>query len=84
MLRVKGIYDGSKVILLEPVSLPPNTAVEVLIAEMPDEAEREYWERLLALGLVTEIRHRPRVDTPFTPIPLRGIPISQTLLEERR
>ena len=35
MLKVKGIYDGAKVVLLEPVDLQPNTAVEVLI---PDQA----------------------------------------------
>lgn len=33
MKRVKGTYDGSRVILREPVDLPPDTEVEVLIPE---------------------------------------------------
>ena len=51
MLKVKGIYDGVKVTLLEPVSLPANTAVEVLLPETHKELEQAYWERLIALGL---------------------------------
>jgi len=84
MLRVKGIYDGSKVILLEAVSLPPNTAVDVLIPEAPGASERLYWERLAASGLVKEMRQRPRSGKVFSPVRANGAPVSQTLLEERR
>ena len=42
MLRIKGVYDGTKVILLQPVSLPPNTAVDVLIPEAPSAGEQLY------------------------------------------
>ena len=49
MLKVKGIYDGTKIVLLEPVSLLPNTPVEVLIPEQ----EQAYWQQLIELGLVS-------------------------------
>ena len=84
MLKVKGIYDGEKVTLLEPVSLPPDTAVEVLIPEQNAELERAYWQRLLELGLLLEVRPPPSDEQPFTPVTVTGPPISQTLIEERR
>ena len=80
MLKVKGIYDGTKIVLLEPVSLLPNTPVEVLIPEQ----EQAYWQQLIELGLVKEVRTPPTEDQPFTPIRVTGDPISQTIIEERR
>ncbi len=84
MIRVKGIYDGTKVILLEPVALPPDTKVEVLIPEAANEPEQAYWQRLVELGLVKEIRRRPAAYKPFTPIQVSGIPVSQSIIDERR
>jgi hypothetical protein len=80
MLKVKGIYDGTKIVLLEPVSLLPNTPVEVLIPEQ----EQAYWQRLIELGLVKDVRTPPIEDQPFTPVRVTGDPISQTIIEERR
>lgn len=80
MLKVKGIYDGAKIVLLEPVSLLPNTPVEVLIPEQ----EQAYWQQLIELGLVKEVRTPPTEDQPFTPVRVTGDPISQTIIEERR
>ena len=64
MIKVKGIYDGSKVVLLEPVSLQPNTPVEVLIPEN----EQIYWQQLNELGLVKEVRSQLIDDTSFKPV----------------
>ena len=80
MLRIKGIYDGTKIVLLEPVSLLPNTPVEVLIPEQ----EQAYWQQLIELGLVKEVRTPPIEDQSFTPVRVTGDPISQTIIEERR
>ena len=80
MIKIKGIYDGSKVILLEPVSLQPNTPVEVLIPEK----EQIYWQQLNELGLVKEVRAQLINDTSFKPVKTTGQPISQTIIEERR
>jgi hypothetical protein len=83
MLRIKGIYDGQKVVLTEPISLPPNTAVEVLIAEPENEREQLYHQQLVKLGLLKE---RPEVAyeaTPYTPIQVSGGPLSQTIIEDR-
>lgn len=79
MLKVKGIYDGKKIVLLEPVSLLPNTPVEVLIPEQ----EQTYWQKLLNDGLITKVRSQPKLQ-PFTPVSTTGTPVSKTIIEERR
>jgi hypothetical protein len=84
MLRIKGIYDGQKVVLVEPVNLPPNTAVEVIVAEPENSAEQLYRQRLLKLGLIKERPAVPADTTPYTPIEVDGLPLSQTIIEERR
>lgn len=80
MLKVKGMYDGTNIVLLEPITLLPNTLVEVLIPEQ----ENTYWQRLQELGLVKEIHTPPTSDQPFTPVQVKGAPISQTIMDERR
>ena len=85
MVKVKGVYDGAKIVLLDPVSLPPNTAVEVLIPDPSTEPERAYWLRLTELGLIKEVRavlsgERP----PYTPVDAPGDPLSRTIIEDRR
>jgi len=84
MLRVKGVYDGSKVILSEPLPLPPNSAVEVLILHPSTDTEAAYWQQLLGQGLIKEIRPQPAEGQDFTPVHVTGTPISQTIIEERR
>jgi hypothetical protein len=84
MLKVKGLYDGAKVVLLDPVSLSPNTAVEVLIPEQGVDREQVYWQRLIELGLIKEVRTPRADDQPFTPVRVTGAPVSQTIIEERR
>jgi hypothetical protein len=80
MLKVKGIYDGTKIVLLEPVSLLPNTPVEVLIPEQ----EEIYWQRLVQLGLIKEVRSLPTDESPFTSVRVTGAPVSQTIIDGRR
>jgi hypothetical protein len=84
MLKVKGIYDGEKVVLLEPLPLPPNSAVEVLVSEQAIDMEQVYWQRLIGLGLIKEVRPRPTDDRVFTPVRVTGAPLSQTIIGERR
>ncbi len=85
MLKVKGIYDGNKIILLEPVALQPNTTVEVLIPESAADPEQRYWQRLIAAGLVKSMR-ASRAQPRRAPAPVRiaGEPVSQTIIDERR
>jgi hypothetical protein len=80
MIKVKGIYDGSKVVLLEPVSLQPNTPVEVLI---PEE-EQIYWQRLNESGLIKEIRPQSSADISYAPVKSTGVSVSETIIKERR
>jgi hypothetical protein len=83
MQRVKGIYDGEHVRLVEPLEIPPETEVEVIA---PDEAdlEDEYWRRLKEAGLVRERRRRTTGERTFTPIQIEGEPLSQTVIDNRR
>jgi hypothetical protein len=87
MIRVKGIYEGMYVRLLEPVALAPDTVVEVLIPESTTEQGQEYefLRRLVAEGLLASGGPMlPSEEEIFEPVPIRGIPLSQTIIEERR
>jgi hypothetical protein len=85
MLRIKGIYDGQKVVLSEPVTLPPNTAVEVVVADPVVEQEQAYWQRLIAQGLIKAVRPGRRAPRQ-APAPAQVIdaPISETIIADRR
>ena len=51
--------------------------------ESPVGKETAYWQQLVDLGLIKTIRSRfEPVD--FTPVPVNGAPVSQTIIEERR
>jgi hypothetical protein len=84
MLKVKGVYDGARVVLTEPLPLPPNSTVEVLVPEPSTDREEIYWRQLLDLGLVKNIRPQPTDAQAFTPVHVTGAPLSQTIIEERR
>lgn len=84
MLKVKGVYDGTKVILSEPLPLPPNSAVEVLILGPSTDVEAVYWQQLLGQGLIKEVCPQPTEEQSFTPVHVTGTPISQTIIQERR
>jgi hypothetical protein len=86
MTKIKGVYDGKRVRLLEPVHLTPDTPVEVLIPESAGEESREqaFLERLVEEGLLlTKEVSRPE-GAPFEPVPIEGAPLSQTIIEERQ
>jgi len=82
MKAVKAIYDGQHIVLLEPVDLPPNTLLEVMI---PDASiEQQVAEALTSRGLLR--RSEPPINTlqVFSPVTIEGPPLSQTVLEDRR
>jgi hypothetical protein len=88
MIKVKGIYEGTHVRLLEPVVLAPDTPVEVLIPEDAAEQRQEqtFLRRLVEEGLLapTGLIPSPREEEPFELVPIQGAPLSQTIIEERR
>ena len=84
MYKVKGVYDGEKVILLEPLPVPPHTSVEVSVTEEPLDLEQIYWQQLVELGLIAEVRPLPLVEEPFSPVHASGRPVSEIIVEERR
>ena len=68
MKRVKGTYDGSKVVLRERVDLPPDTEVEVLIPEPAERSLASVLEELpiagqvLSLEEVSDLVHEVRAS----------------------
>ena len=86
MKKIKGIYDGNCIQLLEPISLKPDTVVEVLIPEQDEEVkEREFLEYLKKEGLLKDVKIiKQEEEEPFEPVPIRGAPLSQTIIEDRR
>lgn len=83
MVRVRGIYDGKNILLLEALPVPPDTEVEVVVPD-PLQQEKTYWQQLKAAGLVRERRRRPPRERNFTPIRIEGEPLSQTVIDNRR
>lgn len=75
----------------EVKALTPEEQVHVrdLINELlltPDEIDRQLQQRLFRAGLVSEIKP-PRSSLPelnFKPIEVKGKPVSETIIEERR
>lgn len=86
MVKIKGVYDGKHVRLLEPVHLVPDTPVEVLIPESAGEEsqERAFLERLIEERLLLAKEASWPEEASFEPVPIEGPPLSQTIIEERR
>lgn len=84
MMQAKGIYDGQKINLLEALALPPNTPVQLTIWQENAGQEAQYWQRLIESGLIKEVRPHAEQLPSFTPVPVEGKPVSETILEERR
>ncbi len=83
MKRIRAVYDGQRVVLLEPVDLPPNTPVDVVVHDNA-AVEQQVLEALKAQGLINSTAPLTNTLLPFTPVTIEGPPVSQTVLEERR
>ena len=84
MLQVKGIYDGKRINSLEEILLPPNTLVQVIVWQDSEDQENQYRQRLVESGLLNEVRLTTERLPSFTPVHVKGAPLSQTIIEERR
>ena len=83
MKHIRAIYDGQQVVLLEPVDLPPNTPLDVVVLD--DAAvEQQVLDALKAQGLIHSTAPLANALVPFTPVTVEGPPVSQTVIEERR
>jgi hypothetical protein len=84
-MRVQGIYDGEKIVLVEPLPLPPNSRVEVIVPGSRDSIEESYWEKLAGMGLVMPApTDAPEAGETFEPVSIEGEPVSRTIIENRR
>ncbi len=84
MLRVKGTWDGEKIVLVEPLPVPAQTPVEVLVAESAEDDEQQYWDLLAELGIVLEHRTGVSPAEDAALIHIDGEPLSATIIRERR
>ncbi len=84
MAQAIGVYDGHKVLLLEPLDLPANTPVVVISKQTVEDKEQIFWHKLLTLGLIESIEESPVFDSEFKPALVSGPPVSETVIEERR
>lgn len=84
MYKVKGIYDGKKVVLLEPLPVPPDTSVEVSVTEEALDPEQVYWQGIVERGLIAKVRPLPLDEEPVSPVQAAGRPVSEIIIEERR
>lgn len=87
-----GVVQGNVVILPDDIHLADGLTVEIHIpasdAEPSSQADPEaaFLQRLLELGLLTEIRtpDRTQDDRDRVLIEVEGKPLSETIIEERR
>lgn len=88
----RGVVRGNAVMLPEGTDLPDGAIAEVRL--LPDTeqdqdlvaAEEAFKQQLVAAGLMREIRRPPRAHAPGdrTPIRVKGTPVSEIVLDERR
>jgi hypothetical protein len=83
----EGIVKDRVVLLPEDVHLDEGLRVEVRIPEAGQETPEEgYKRRLIEVGLLAEIRRPsgPWTDQDRAPIKVKGKPLSEQIMEERR
>jgi hypothetical protein len=67
--------------------LAPTVAVDELALTPEELAEQEMQRRLVAAGVLSEIKPPPRfipARERFSPVPIQGEPLSETIIRERR
>lgn len=88
-VTVEAIYQDGALKPLQILDLPDKVHVRVQVIPIPDEEalldEYRFKEQLVRLGLLQEVRVPSRVpEWDRTPIQVKGKPLSQTIIEERR
>jgi hypothetical protein len=58
--------------------------VQITVWQENAGQEAQYWQRLIESGLIKEVRPYTEQLPSFTPVPVQGKPVSETILEERR
>jgi predicted DNA-binding antitoxin AbrB/MazE fold protein len=83
----EGIVKDRVVLLPENVHLDEGQRVEIRIRKAGQESPEELFrKRLVEVGLLEEIRKPSRLlaDRDRTPIQVKGKPLSEEIMEERR
>lgn len=96
MVIYHGVVKDNTVLLPNETPLPDGLAVEVRVVdtiERPEvdpelgleEREALFKQRLLETGLVTKLPDAPSTPRPAFPlVEVQGVPLSQTIIEDRR
>jgi hypothetical protein len=84
---ITGVIKGNTVVLDEAAPLSDGVRVTVTMTmteKSLEEREREFYERLEAEGLITVPKTPPEQIRRNKPIDVKGKPLSQVIIEERR
>lgn len=86
---VEAIYQDGVLKPRQHLEIPDNTHVWIQVIPIPSDETQAREDRfklqLLALGLLQGARERVDLPEPDrTPIQVKGKPLSQTIIEERR
>ncbi len=96
MRYIRGIYNGTTVDLVEPLQVPPGTAVEVAVPEpaLPHIMLDQQRDDVIDHAVMADLYRRGMVASPEPPsdmidvhwqlIPNTDRPISEDILEDRR
>lgn len=92
MAVYRGVVKGNVVVLPDDVQLVDGLPVEVHVAqqslEQParDERETAFLEHLVDIGLLEEVKVRDRIEAEQERdlIHVKGKPLSETIIDERR
>ncbi|MBM4049037.1 MAG: hypothetical protein FJ279_28390 [Planctomycetes bacterium] len=82
-----GVVRGNTIVLDNGPSLRDGTRVTVTVTKeekSPEERRRELYERLEAEGVITVPKTPPEQIREYKPIKVKGKPLSQIIIEERR
>lgn len=93
MLSIRGIYDGKQLILDQEIEVTNETEVIVTFLDKSITSKITEHELALladefkALGLIDstdEFLQESIVRTDYAPVPVKGRPVSETIMEDRR
>ena len=93
MLSIRGIFDGKQLILDQEMEVTGETEVivtfidETITSKMMEHELALLADEFKALGLIDskeEFLQESIVRTDYAPVPVKGRPVSETIMEDRR
>jgi len=86
-IETTGVVKGNTIVLEDDVPLPEGARVALTVAleeRSAEERREELYARLEAQGLISVPKTPPERIRETTPIEVKGKPLSEIIIEERR